>query len=45
MTDQNAYRAMTKKTYGTPSAALRAAEKHPRGTNDAHQLPSGRWAF
>jgi hypothetical protein len=45
MTDQNKYRAMSKTTYGTASAALRAAEEHPRGTHHAHQLPNSRWVF
>tara|TARA_R110000796_G_scaffold94486_1_gene199353 strand:- start:2450 stop:2605 length:156 start_codon:yes stop_codon:yes gene_type:complete len=45
MTDQNEYRAMSKTTYGTASAALRAAEEHPRGKHHAHQLPNSRWVF
>jgi hypothetical protein len=46
MTANHTYRAMSKKTYATEAAAMRAATKHPRGTTEApHNLPSGRWAF
>jgi len=40
-----AHTIMSKKTYATAKAALKAAAVDPRATGDLHNLPSGRFCY